>query len=146
MRKAAAILAVAAAIGLGPGAGAEEQKDPGFRVIVRASHKGTSLSSKLVADAFLKKTTRWRDGSAIHPVDQKLRSRVRRQFSKHVLSRSVGAVRTFWTRQVFTGRGVPPPELDGDKAVVRYVREHPGAIGYVSPEAELAGVKEVTLR
>lgn len=150
MRRAAAILVAtaAAAIALGPGAGADAQTptEPGFRVIVKDSHKAISLSRKFVADVFLKKTTRWGDGSAIRPVDQRSRSAVRRRFSSRILSRSVAAVRTYWTRLVFTGRGVPPPELNGDEAVIRYVRKHPGAIGYVSSKAELDGVKAVAIR
>lgn len=151
MRTAAALLAVlvAATLAWAGSAAAEDESadDPGFRVIVHASNAASSLDRKYVADAFLKKKTRWGDDRAIRPVDQKPGSTVRRKFTRAVLKRSVAAVRSYWRQVVFSGRGVPPPELDGDQAVIDYVREHRGAIGYVSPAAELGGgVKTVRVR
>jgi ABC-type phosphate transport system substrate-binding protein len=123
-----------------------ERSDPGFRVIVHPSNPVTSLDRKFVASAFLKKATRWDDGSVIRPVDQKPRSPTRRRFSGSVLKRSVAAVRNYWRQIVFTGRGVPPTVLDSDKKVIEYVRRHRHAIGYVSAAAELAGVKVARVR
>ena len=46
----------------------------------------------------------------------------------------------------FSGRGVPPPQLDSDEAVLRYVRARRGAIGYVSQAAATSGVKVIGVR
>ena len=62
-----------------------------------------------------------------------------------VLRRSVAAVRSYWQQRIFSGRGVPPPELDDDAAVVRYVLKYPGAIGYVTEGTPLEGAKVVTI-
>jgi ABC-type phosphate transport system substrate-binding protein len=105
--------------------------EPTFTVIVNVRNKARSLDKKTVADAFLKKRTQWSDDVVIQPVDQLKSSSVRRAFSSQVLGRSVDAVRTYWNRLVFSGRGVPPPELESDAAVVAFVAKHPGAIGYV---------------
>ena len=43
----------------------------------------------------------------------------------------------------FSGRDVPPPELESDEAVVNYVLEHRGAVGYVSGAAKVRGAKVV---
>jgi ABC-type phosphate transport system substrate-binding protein len=120
--------------------------EPRFVVIVHEANTTSSLGRKFVADAFLKKTTRWGNDVAILPVDLKPRSTVRGAFSHGVLKRSVAAVRNYWRQIVFSGRGVPPPELHADQRVVRYVREHRGAIGYVSPAVDLTGVKIVRVR
>lgn len=117
----------------------------GFRVIVNAQNPISSAKPSFVADSFLKKVSEWGDGQAIKPVDQKSTSETRRLFSTTVLGRSVAAVRTYWQQRVFSGRGVPPPELDGDIEVVRYVSANRGAIGYVSDAANLDGVKVVAL-
>jgi len=90
------------------------------------------VDRKFLADAFLKKTTRWDDGELIRPVDQVPDSPVRRKFSEDVVKRSVAAVRSYWQQVIFTGRGVPPPEVGGDDEVVRYVLKYSGAVGYVS--------------
>jgi hypothetical protein len=70
----------------------------------------------------------------------------RRNFSEIVLKRSVGAVRSYWQQRIFSGRDVPPPELDSETSVVAYVAKFPGAIGYVSGGAKLSGVAELGLR
>lgn len=118
---------------------------PGFQVIVNARNPVASANTSFVADALLKKVTEWGDGQALLPVDQRANSETRRVFSLVVLGRSVAAVRTYWQQRVFSGRGVPPPELDGDAEVVRYVNAHRGAIGYVSEEAKLDGVKVLAI-
>jgi hypothetical protein len=62
------------------------------------------------------------------------------------LQRSPAAVRNYWQQRIFTGRGVPPPELATDDAVLAYVREHRGAVGYGSTSAETGSVKVLELR
>ena len=115
----------------------------GVRVIVNASNAVARLDHRFVADAFLKKRTRWDDDVAIQPADLSQKSGVRDRFSHEVLERDVASVRRYWAQQVFSGHGVPPPELASEADVVKYVAAHPGAIGYVGAGASLAGVKVV---
>jgi ABC-type phosphate transport system substrate-binding protein len=117
-----------------------------FRVIVHPNNAAGALERALVADLFLKKVTRWSDGEAAKPVDLRPTSAVRKHFSESVLKRSVGAVRSYWQQRIFSGRDVPPPELEAADAGVAYVARSPGAIGYVSASAKLAGVKELGVR
>lgn len=105
-----------------------------------------SIEREVLADIFLKQRTSWPDGSMAFAADQKPAATVRLHFSNQVLRRSVQAVRSYWQQRIFSGRGVPPPELDSDEAVIEYVRGKSGAVGYVSPRAELKGVKVLTLR
>jgi ABC-type phosphate transport system substrate-binding protein len=112
-----------------------------FVLIVNGKNPQKSASRSFVADAFLKKVTRWDDDDTIHPVDQKPSASVRKSFSKSVLKRSVAAVRNYWQQKIFAGRGVPPPELDSDEAVVAYVEKHTGAIGYVTPSTKLGSTR-----
>jgi ABC-type phosphate transport system substrate-binding protein len=125
---------------------ARAESDAGLRVIVHASNPHTSRSREFVADAFLKKVTRWQDGEGIMPVDLKPTSATRRRFSEQLLKRSIGAVRSYWQQRIFSGRDVPPPELDSDEAVASYVAKYPGAIGYVSSASKLVGVKELSIK
>jgi ABC-type phosphate transport system substrate-binding protein len=118
----------------------------GFRVIVNAANGNTSLERRFLSDVFLKKVTRWPNGDVIRPVDLATKSPVRRAFSDDVVGRGVEEVKSYWQQAIFSGRDIPPPELDTDDAVVSYVLKHPGAIGYVSTTANLNGAKIVTLR
>jgi hypothetical protein len=63
----------------------------------------------------------------------------RARFSQEVLSRSVASMRNYWQQRIFSGQGLPPPELRDDEAVVSYVITHPGAIGYVAAGTPLNG-------
>jgi ABC-type phosphate transport system substrate-binding protein len=95
---------------------------------------------------FLRLQTDWPDGGHARPVDQSKSSPVRDAFSREVLGKSLAAVEQYWTQAIFSGRAVPPVEKRTDADVLAYVRENPGAIGYVSASSPLDGVKRITLR
>jgi ABC-type phosphate transport system substrate-binding protein len=126
--------------------GAAQEPPSGFRLIVHPDVAAQALDREFVADVFLKKATRWPDSSPIAAVDLRFGSPVRQSFSERVLLRSASAVRSYWQQRIFTGRGVPPPELDSDEAVIRYVQSRRGAVGYVSEKAALGAVKVVSVR
>lgn len=105
--------------------------DPGFRVIVHASNDISQLSRKQLSNMFMKKTRRWTNRSDIVPVDQSSGSRVRARFSRVIHGKSIAFVTRYWQRLIFTGRGIPPLELNSNDAVIEFVRSNPGAIGYV---------------
>jgi ABC-type phosphate transport system substrate-binding protein len=136
-----AALVLSLLVGLTAVARADAPAD--VRVIVAADSHETKLDKHTVAELFLKKRTRWDDDHAVLPVDLKQDNHVREKFSKEVLGRDVASVRRYWAQLVFSGRGVPPPELESDAEVIKYVASHAGAIGYVSAGAKLDGVKAV---
>ena len=135
------VLVFTAAVGARAASGAD-----GFRIIVNPDNPVGSLDRRFLTDVYLKKTTRWASDEAIRPVDLGPGSPVRRVFSDDVLKRSVSAIKSYWQQMVFSGRGVPPPELDNDGQVVRFVLKNRGAIGYVSDGADVAGAKIVPVR
>lgn len=119
---------------------------PPFQIVIHPQSTESALTREFLTEAFLKKTTRWPSGGLIRPVDLRFDSPVRHQFSERVLRRSVAAVRSYWQQRIFSGRGVPPPEVESDAAVVRYVQQHPGGVGYVSGGADTREVKVLTVR
>lgn len=123
-----------------------ESAPPTHVVIVHPKSAATAVSREILGDIFLKKAARWETGESALPVDQKSGTVVREVFSRSVLRRSTAAVRSYWMQRIFSGREVPPPELDGDSAVVSYVASHVGAVGYVSPSANVSGVKPLIVR
>jgi hypothetical protein len=62
------------------------------------------------------------------------------------LKRTVAAVRSYWQQRIFSGRDVPPPELDSDASVIAYVERTPGAVGYVSGDAKLGSSRELQVQ
>ena|ERR1700741_444185 len=115
------------------------------KVIVNNSVSITSLSKKAASDLFLKKTTKWSDGTAVLPVDLVDTSSTRESLSKSVHGKTTAAVKSYWNQQIFSGRDVPPVEKKSDAEVLAFVRSTPGAIGYVSEAASTEGVRVVTI-
>ncbi|HET6148540.1 MAG TPA: hypothetical protein VFH68_13485 [Polyangia bacterium] len=141
-----AAIAVAAWLPRATAADAQGASAGGFQMIVHPSNPATAVDRRFVVDAFLKKVSRWPNDEVIWPADLDGDSPVRRRFSEQVLRRSVASVKTYWQQLVFSGRDVPPPELDNDWQVVRYVLKHPGAIAYISSGASLEGTKILKVR
>jgi ABC-type phosphate transport system substrate-binding protein len=127
-------------------ASAQPAAPPAWVVIVHPGNPVSRLDRKFVADVFLGKKTRWRGDKVVRAVDHGPRSVVRRKFTEDVLGRPLAAVRSYWNQLLFSGRGLPPPELAGDAEVIAYVKRNPGAIGYVSGAAVLDGVRVVQVR
>lgn len=141
----AALLAISSGTLLLLGHGLAGEAVPEFRVVGHPALPVATVSRKFLADAFLKNITRWPNDDAIRPVDQLPSSEARHRFSDDVLKRSVSAVKIYWQQRIFAGRGVPPPELESDAAVVRYVESNPGAVGYISGRASQGKTKVLTL-
>ena len=116
-----------------------------YQVVVNKNNPVTSLSKNQLKKIYTKKMTKWDDDKKIKPLDLLKNSDVRSSFSSNVLKKSVSAMRAYWQRQIFSGKGVPPPEKKSDTDVIEYVKNNPGAIGYVSAGANISGVKKIKI-
>jgi hypothetical protein len=125
---------------------AAAERKVGYRIVCHPANPTDVVEREFLEDAFLRKKTTWPSGVTIRPVDMTRESPVRKQFSAEVLRRSVDAVRSYWQQRIFAGRELPPPELDGDEAVIRYVLKERGSVGYVSDGATLGGAKVLGVR
>ena len=124
---------------------ADAKAEPTYRVIVNPDNPITSISKSTVSKILLKTQTAWSNGNRIMPVDLRASSRVRDTMSRAVHGRSAVVIKNWWNQQIFAGKGVPPPEVATDAKVVAYVLANPGALGYVSADANLGDVKVVTV-
>lgn len=115
-------------------------------VIVHPRNSLNTLDRKTLTAIFLKKKTQWPDGQFILPVDRGPRTPVRYSFSETLLDKTVFEVKSYWQRMIFSGREVPPPELDTEDEIISYVLRNPGAIGYVSTSARTDGSKILEVR
>ena len=76
---------------------------------------------------------------------RRARSPVRQRFTLEIYGKQVIAISAYWQQMIFSGKGVPPPEKSTDADVVAYVRDTPGAIGYVWAGADTSSVKVVAV-
>lgn len=127
-----ALFAAALATGLASSAQAQ-----GYKVIVNASIADRSISRAKLSRLFLKQDGKFPEGQAAVPVDLNASSPAREAFSKAVLGRGPGPVKTYWQQQIFAGRASPPIEKSSDADVIAFVASTPGAVGYVSSDASL---------
>lgn len=129
------------------GGTARAQDANGYQVIVNASNPVAELPRVEVSRWFLKQSTKWPDGKVVVPLDQSTRSEVRAAFSLGVHKQPLPAIESYWQKQIFSGRTVPPFVKVGDAEVMAYVAGNSASIGYVSGNATLIpGVKAVKIK
>jgi ABC-type phosphate transport system substrate-binding protein len=116
------------------------QAQDGYKVVVNVANPIDALSKSEAARLFLTRTT-WDSGDPVFPVDLVANSSVRADFSRDVLGMSPNAVLQQWKRNAAEA----PPSVATDREVLAFVRLKRGAIGYVSPAANLQGVKVVAV-
>ena len=120
-----------------------ESQALGFTVVVNAS-RPSSLTREQVADIFLKRATRWVDGTPVTPFDLSVKDPTRQEFSRAVLGKSPESVVYHWQQELST-RYAKPPLVKTPTEVLSVVSSTPGAIAYVGEGTELPeGVKAVT--
>jgi ABC-type phosphate transport system substrate-binding protein len=139
LRKSA-IVAALLMLGVSTGAGQN------YKIVAHLSTDAGALSRAEVSRLFLKKSLKWPDGSYVVPVDLPVGSATRDAFSRDVHGKTTAAVDAFWQKQVFTGRGLPPVTKPSDADVVEYIRNTPGAVGYVGAGAQTGGLKIIKVQ
>ena len=122
-----------------------DDAEPSFKIVAHPDNPTVKMSRRVLASLFLKQVTRWDDGEAARPVDLRADSGTRRRFSESVLNRSVAAVKNYWQQRIFSGSGVPPPELETEHAVVAYVTKHRGGVGSVSTTTDTGNARLIRL-
>ena len=117
--------------------------EPRYWIVVHPDNPSDTMRRDEVSRLFLKKMTRWADGRAAAPVDLVESAPAREAFSRDIHRRSASAIKKYWQQMVFSGESAPPPEVATEEDVLAMVRSDPAAIGYVSDEVVLHGVKIV---
>lgn len=114
-------------------------------IIVNSSNKITSLSKAELGRLFLGKTHNFPHGRKAVPLNQILASPVRKDFDTLYLGKSESQIKSYWSRQMFSGEGTPPEEVSGDLDVIKKVALDAKYIGYVDESALNDAVKVITI-
>jgi len=117
-----------------------------FQLIVNNANSASSISKSNASAFFLKKKTKWADGTKVAAIDLSSKSSVRANFSKAVHNKSTSQIRAFWQQSVFSGKATPLKELGSDAAVITFVKGNRGAIGYISSSTNTNGVKVLNIK
>ena len=104
-----------------------------------------SLSASDVENIFLGKKTTWDNGSKI--VFYTLKNGAAHEaFLKNYVSKSASQFKTFWKKQVFTGKGKMPKSVGNDQEMTNTITGTGSAIGYVSAGTNLGNAKKLSVR
>jgi ABC-type phosphate transport system substrate-binding protein len=105
----------------------------------------SAVNAQVISDLYLGRAVQLSTGQRIEVVDLPVGHPVRDEFYSRILGRDPDQIRAYWAKRIFTGKGTPPLVRGDEAAVVRWVREAPGRIGYVSSGAVTESV-QVLLR
>lgn len=111
-------------------------------VIVNPSNSA-SMSNEDVAKLYLGKAKKFTDGNNAVPLDRKEGSEIRVQFMETVVGKDESQMKSYWSRLIFTGKGIPPKIIESDQEVKELVSRNPDIIGYIDASAVDDSVKVV---
>lgn len=105
--------------------------DEPVAVIVAHGFSGRVHNVQELALIFKRKKLAWDDGTPIQPVNLPPDHAARRMFSLHVLNSLPEAQTQYWNVMYFHGV-FPPHVVASSEAMLRFVAETSGAIGYIA--------------
>src|SRR5262249_3370138 len=89
-----------------------------YKIIVHPENTISAVDRAFVRDVYLRKATDWGGGAPARPIDLATRFTVRERFCEDVLRKTPAQLKRYWSQQIFSGKGVPPPEADSTAAAV----------------------------
>jgi hypothetical protein len=130
-RPARLLLGAVAALCLTPGAATAERPGGAIAVIVHPKHKLSDISSRALADLFLRKEQHWPDGKRVVVLAWEARTPVRLAFDRAVLGMSADDAAAYWIDRRIRGLGSPPRGLTSAALIRAIVARNRQAIAYV---------------
>ena len=109
-------------------------------VIASPQVPDATISVRQLADIYSMKKTFWGDATQIVPINREALSEERENFSEAVFNLSPTDLAEYLNRLRFQGK-LPPLIQTSDQAVLGFVRNVPGAVGYINAEQQPTGVK-----
>lgn len=100
-------------------------------VVVNVSVFSEGVTKDDIANVFLKRIKDLPIGGALTPIDQRDALNVKQEFYLKVTGKNPNQLNAYWSRLMFTGKGVPPQTVRNDDEVLNAVRANPGFVGYI---------------
>ncbi len=111
-------------------------------VIVNPAN-GDTITKDDIASLYLAKTKTFPGGKNAIPLDRPEGSPTRVEFVSKVIDKDEAQMKSYWSRLIFTGKGVPPKVVESDAEVKDMVARNPDVIGFIDAAAADATVKVV---
>ena len=111
-------------------------------VIVHPDNSATITSDDL-SKLYLGKTKKFSNGNSAVPLDLQEGTATRVAFLEATVGKSESQMKSYWSRLIFTGKGVPPKISESDQEVKELVSRNPDIIGYIDAGSVDDSVKVV---
>lgn len=111
-------------------------------VIVNPAN-GDNITKDDIQKLYLAKTKTFPGGKNAIPLDRSEGSPVRVEFINKVIDKDEAQMKSYWSRLIFTGKGVPPKVVETDAEVKEMVARNPDTIGFIDAGAVDGTVKVV---
>lgn len=115
-------------------------------VVVVHPDNAAQLSEKQIKRIFLGKEKKFPNGEPSIPVNQTANSSARNEFDSNTLGRSTAQISAYWSKLVFTGKGIPPKEVSSDAEVIELIKQNKSVIGYIDASSATADVKIIAIQ
>ncbi len=112
-------------------------------VIVNPAN-GDTITKDDIASIYLGKTKTFPGGKNAIPLDRTEGSASRVEFVSKVIDKDEAQMKAYWSRLIFTGKGVPPKVVESDAEVKEMVSRNPDTIGFIDAAGADASVKVVS--
>ena len=114
-------------------------------LVVHSDVPVDTLNSRDLKSIFLGEKSRWANQHRIHFVTLK-HPEVHESFLRRYVGKTPTQYDIFWKKRVFSGRGRMPEAMDSPEAVMEFISQTPGAIGYVPPGTPMTEGKQIQVR
>lgn len=110
-----------------------ESSTPIIAIVVSSNQKvdELKLAPNDLSLIYWRKQLYWPKGQRIKPVNLSTEHALRQQFSQKILGSAPKSQVDYWNGQYFNGV-LPPYSVNSEEAVLRYVAQTNGAIGYLN--------------
>lgn len=80
---------------------------------------------------FSLKKTHWENGEPIKIVTLNSNNKIHQDFVKQTLGINYNVLENIWNMKIYSGSVIPPIKVDNKEEMIKIVRHHKGAIGYI---------------
>lgn len=93
------------------------------------------LTTEDIAKIYLGKLKRFPNGNLAVPLDRTEGTDIRVKFLETTVGKDETKMKSYWSRLIFTGKGIPPKIIESDQEVRELVSRNPDIIGYIDSSA-----------
>ncbi len=100
-------------------------------IVVSSQSEIKSYDEQALSNLYLAKAKTMPNAGRTIPLDLNDTNPAKQAFHEAVTKKSLGQLRSYWSRMVFTGEASPPDIMASDQEMAEFVSRNPDTVGYV---------------